>query len=109
MIYIACILLVAISHWIYHRILSGSLIPVALEKSIALAAAILALIAIVDLGSLVASLFKSPDDEFSGWLPGILVYPLAVPLFVIFIMAALPKSIQLKTQLRSFTPAPPLL
>ena len=98
MIYIAFLLLVTISHWIYRRSLSGSLIPVALEKSIALGAALLGMIAIVDLGSLVASLFKSPDDEFSGWLPGILVYPVVVPMFVIFIMAVLPKPIPRKTQ-----------
>jgi hypothetical protein len=98
MIYIACILLVALSHWIYRRSQSGATIPVAVERSIALASAALGFLTIVDLGSSCASLFKSPDDEFSGWLPGILVYPLAVPLFVIFIMVAMPKPIQRKTQ-----------
>ena len=93
MIYIACVLFVALSHWIYRRGRSGA-IPVVLEKSIVLAAAVLGLLAIVDIGSLVASLFKSPDHEFSGWLPEILVYPVAVPLFVIFILVALPKPIE---------------
>jgi NADH:ubiquinone oxidoreductase subunit 6 (subunit J) len=97
MIYITCIFFVALSQWIYRRGRSGSAVPVVLEKIVVLAAALLGLLAIMELGSVAASLFKSADEEFSGWLPGILVYPVAVALFVIFIMIALPKPIQRKT------------
>jgi|APTNR8051073442_1049403.scaffolds.fasta_scaffold03514_3 hypothetical protein len=94
MIYLACTFFLALSHWVYRRGRSGSAVLVALEKIGVLAAAVLGLLAIVELGSSVASLFKSPDEECSGWLPGILVYPLAIPLFAIFIVVALPKPIQ---------------
>lgn len=89
---------VALSHWIYRRGRSGSAVPVVLEKIVVLVAAVMGLLAIVELGSWVASLFKSPGDEFSGWLSGMLVYPVAIPLFVIFILVALPKPIQRKSQ-----------
>ena len=72
--------------------------PEAHPLSAYLVAAVTGLLAIVELGSWVAILFKSPGDEFSGWLPGILVYPVAIPLFVIFILVALPKPIQRKSQ-----------
>jgi hypothetical protein len=98
MIYIGCIVSVVLSHWIDLRGRSGSAVPVVLEKIVVLVAAVMGLLAIVELGSWVASLFKSPDGEFSGWLPGILVYPVAIPLFVIFILVALPKPIPRKSQ-----------
>jgi hypothetical protein len=98
MIYIACMVFVALSHWINQRGRSGLEVPVVLEKIVVLVAAVMGLLTIVELGSWVASLFKSPDDEFSGWLPGILVYPVAIPLFVIFILVALPEPIQRKSR-----------
>ena len=93
MIYIAAITLLALTHLIYRRGKSGCRISMRLEKITVLFAAMMSLAAIVELASLVTSLFVSEGDEFSGWLPGILAYPAGLVFFLFFVFVLLPKPI----------------
>jgi len=98
MIYVAAIAVLALCHLIYRRGKNGCRISMGLEWWAILVAAILSIAAIVELGDFVVSLFVREGDEFSGWLPGILVYPAELILFVFVVLVVLPKPIVRKQE-----------
>jgi len=96
MIYIATIAAIALlvfSQVIYRRAMKGAKVSIQLEKTIFLITAVTCIIAIVELCEFVSSLYTHDGDEFSGWLPAILGYPLGFLLFIFIVFVVMPPPI----------------
>ena len=89
MIYISAIAFLLLSHFIYRKGKAGANISLLLEKLVILATAILSLFAILDLTTLLASMFSEKQQA----LAEVFIYPASILLFVLFILIVLPKPI----------------
>lgn len=107
MIYFAAITLLALSHLIYRRGKNGCCVSIRLEKITVLLAAIASFAAIVEFGSFVVSLFVREGDALSGWLPGMVVYPVGLIFFLFVVLVLLPKPIKTNKRLEDAVDQPP--
>jgi uncharacterized BrkB/YihY/UPF0761 family membrane protein len=93
MIYLCAIAFLAMSHLIYRMGNRGKKIPRLLEKLVVLIAAVLSLVALLDLGTVASSVLSVEGNESTKWFPEIFVYPVALILFLVVVFVGLPKPI----------------
>ncbi len=93
MIYLCAIAFLAISHLVCRAGNRGKKVPRLLEKLVVLIAAVLSLVALLDLGEIASSFFFAEGNESTKWFPEILVYSVELILFLLVVFVGLPRPI----------------